>query len=97
MNNFLKNKHLASRAGFGVHHNDIEKLKNSNQKKLYEELKATSNYKPIEIEAYKISYSQYQDMATSADKKPVNLYNKNHNTAIGKAWQDLMINSPDQL
>ena len=97
MNNFLKNKHLASRAGFGVHHNDIEKLKSSNQKKLYEQLKSTSNYKPIEIEAYKISYLQYQEMSKATDKKPVNLYNKNHNAAIGKAWQDLMINSPNQL
>ncbi|MCD9854992.1 DUF1800 domain-containing protein [Epilithonimonas sp. JDS] len=97
MNNFLKNKHLASRAGFGVHHNDIEKLKSSNQKKLYEQLKSTSNYKPIEIEAYKISYQQYQEMSKATDKKQVNLYNKNHNAAIGKAWQDLMINSPNQL
>lgn len=97
MNNFLKNKHLASRAGFGVHHNDIEKLKNSNQKKLYEQLKSISDYKPIEIEAYKISYQQYQEMSKATDKKPVNLYNKNHNAAIGKAWQDLMINSPSQL
>ncbi|KFC22129.1 DUF1800 domain-containing protein [Epilithonimonas lactis] len=97
MNNFLKNKHLASRAGFGVHHNNIEKLKSSNQKKLYEQLKSTSNYKPIEIEAYKISYAQYQEMSKATDKKPVNLYNKNHNAAIGKAWQDLMINSPNQL
>lgn len=97
MNNFLKNKHLASRAGYGVHHNDIEKLKSSNQKKLYEQLKSTSNYKAIEIEAYKISYQQYQEMSKATDKKPVNLYNKNHNAAIGKAWQDLMINSPHQL
>ncbi|WDF46612.1 DUF1800 domain-containing protein [Chryseobacterium sp. KACC 21268] len=97
MNNFLKNKHLASRAGFGVHHNEIEKLKSSNQKKLYEQLKSTSNYKPIEIEAYRISYQQYQEMSKATDKKPVNLYNKNHNAAIGKAWQDLMINSPNQL
>lgn len=97
MNNFLKNKHLASRAGFGVHHSDIEKLKNGNQKKLYEELKATSGYKPIEIEAYKITYPQYQEMSKATDKKPVNQFNKNHNAAVGKAWQDLMINSPYQL
>lgn len=97
MNDFQKNKHLVSRAGFGIHHNDIEKYKTTGHRKLYQELKSTSGYKPIDIEAYKISYPQYQEMSKSADKKPVNLYNKNHNAAIGKAWQDLMINSPYQL
>ena len=97
MNNFLKNKHLVSRAGFGIHHNDIEKLKNISQKKLYQELKSTSDYKPIEIEAYKITYQKYQEMSKSIDKKPVNQYNKDHNLAIGKAWQNLMINSSNQL
>lgn len=97
MNNFQKNKHLLSRAGFGIHHNDVERLRDITQKKLYQELKSTSGYQPIEIEAYKITYPQYQEMSKSTDKKPVNLYNKNHNTAIGKAWQDLMINSPNQL
>lgn len=97
MINFQKNKHLVSRAGFGVHHNDIEKLKDISQKKLYQELKAITDYKPIEIQAFKITYPQYQEMAKSTDKKPVNQFNKNHNAAIGKAWQDLMINSPNQL
>jgi len=97
MNNFLKNKHLVSRAGFGIHHNDIEKLKNISQKKLYQDLTSNSEFKPIEIEAYKITYQKYQEMSKSTDKKPVNQYNKDHNLAIGKAWQNLMINSPNQL
>ena len=97
MNNFLKNKHLISRAGFGIHHNDIEKLKNISQKKFYQELKNNSEHKPLEIEAYKITAQQYLDMTKASDKKPVNIYNRNHNIAISKAWQDLMINSPNQL
>jgi len=97
MNNFLKNKHLVSRAGFGIHHNDIEKLKNVSQKKLYLELKNKSDYKAIEIEAYKITPMQYQEMNKATDKKLLNQFNRNHNLAIGKAWQDLMINSPNQL
>ncbi len=97
MNNFLKNRHLASRAGFGVHHNDIEKLKTITTKKLYQDLKSTASYQPIEIAVYKMSYPQYQELAKASDKKPVNLYNKNHNAAISKAWQDLMINGENQL
>jgi len=97
MNNFLKNRHLASRAGFGVHHNDIEKLKTITTKKLYQDLKSTASYQPIEIAAYKMSYPKYQELAKASDKKPVNLYNKNHNAAISKAWQDLMINGENQL
>ena len=97
MNNFLHNKHLLARAGFGIHHNDIEKLKTASHKTLYQQLKSVSDYKPIGITAYQLSYPQYQEMAKSGDKKPVNLYNKNHNAAIGKAWQDLMINSQSQL
>jgi uncharacterized protein (DUF1800 family) len=97
MNNFLKNRHLASRAGFGVHHNDIEKLKTITTKKLYQDLKSATSYQAIEIAAYKMSYPQYQEMAKASDKKPVNLYNKNHNAAISKAWQYLMINGENQL
>ncbi|RRQ45418.1 DUF1800 family protein [Chryseobacterium sp. SC28] len=97
MNTFQRNKHLASRAGFGLHHNDVEQAKTVGQKKFYQQLKDTSNYRPIEIAAYKISPQQYQQMAKAEDKKTLNQFNKNHNIAIVAAWQQLMINSPNQL
>ncbi|MCG2792212.1 MAG: DUF1800 domain-containing protein [Weeksellaceae bacterium] len=97
MNNFPNNKHLVSRAAFGLHHNDVDQIKKMGQKKLYKLLKDTSNYQPIEIEAYKISSQQYLEMAKAEDRKALNQFNRNHNVAIAKAWQDLMISSPHQL
>ncbi len=97
MNNFLKNKHLISRAGFGIHHNDIEKYKNLSPKKLYQELKNNSEYKVLLTDFPTVTPEQYQEMSKATDKKPLNQFNKNYNSAINKAWHSQMINTPYQL
>ena len=97
MNNFLKNKHLISRAGFGIHHNDIEKYKNLSPKKLYQELKNNSEYKVLLTDFPTVTPEQYQEMSKATDKRPLNQFNKNYNSAISKAWHSQMINTPYQL
>lgn len=97
MNNFLKNKHLISRAGFGIHHNDIEKYKNLSPKKLYQELKNNSEYKVLLTDFLTVTPEQYQEMSKATDKRPLNQFNKNYNSAINKAWHSQMINTPYQL
>jgi uncharacterized protein (DUF1800 family) len=97
MNNFLKNKHLVARAGFGIHHNDIGKYKNVNPKKLYQDLKNGSEYQILETEIQTITASQYQEMSKADDRKPLNQFNKNYNIAVRKSWHSQMINTPNQL
>lgn len=97
MNNFLKNKHLISRAGFGIHHNDIEKYKNISPKKLYQELKNNSEYKVLMTDFPSVTPEEYQEMSKATDKKPLNQFNRNYNAAIRKSWHSQMINSPYQL
>ncbi len=97
MNNFLKNKHLISRAGFGIHHNDIEKYKNTSPKKLYQELKNTSEYQLLQIDVQAVMPEQYLEMSKTADKKIFNQYNKSYNNDIRKSWHSQMINTPYQL
>ncbi len=97
MNNFLKNKHLMSRAGFGIHHNDIEKYRNKSPKKLYEEIKSDSNYQPLVTDFLALNPEQYRDLSKQPDRKPLNQFNKNYNAAIRKAWHTDMVNTPDQL
>ncbi|SDF05314.1 DUF1800 domain-containing protein [Epilithonimonas hungarica] len=96
MNNFLKNKHLISRAGFGIHHNDIEKYKNISSKKLYQELKINS-YEVLQPDVQSITPEQYQEMSKATDKKSLNQFNKKYNIAVRKSWHDQMINTPNQL
>jgi uncharacterized protein (DUF1800 family) len=36
-------------------------------------------------------------MSKATDKKPLNQFNKNYNSAINKAWHSQMINTPYQL
>ncbi len=97
MNNFLKNKHLMSRAGFGIHHNDIEKYRNISPKKLYEDIKSDSNYQPLVTDFLALTPEQYRDLSKQPDRKPLNQFNKNYNAAIRKAWHTEMVNTPDQL
>lgn len=97
MNNFLKNKHLVSRAGFGIHHNDIEKYKNLNPKKLYQELKNDSDYQPLSTDMQPVTPEQYQEMSKATDRKPYNQFNKNYNNSVRKSWHNQMINTPNQL
>lgn len=97
MNNFLKNKHLISRAGFGIHHNDIEKYKNRSPKDFYKEISNTGDYHILQTDIAGLSPEEYQELAKAVDKKPVNLFNKNYNNAVKKSWHEEMIKSPSQL
>ncbi|PZU88424.1 MAG: DUF1800 domain-containing protein [Chryseobacterium sp.] len=97
MNNFLKNKHLISRAGFGIHHNDIEKYKNANPKNIYQEIKDISEYQVLQTDLRAVTPEQYQEMAKATDKKPVNQFNKVYNISVRKSWHNQMINTPYQL
>ncbi|WP_379969213.1 DUF1800 family protein [Epilithonimonas sp. UC225_85] len=97
MNNFLKNKHLVSRAGFGIHHNDIEKYKNISPKNLYHELRDISDYQILHTDVQSIMPEQYQEMSKSTDRKPLNQFNKMYNIDVRKSWHNQMINTPYQL
>lgn len=97
MNNFLKNKHLISRAGFGIHHNEIEKYKNRSPKDFYKEISNTGDYRILQTDIAGLSPEEYQELAKAVDKKPVNLFNKNYNNAVKKSWHEEMIKSPSQL
>ncbi|MBN9338210.1 MAG: DUF1800 domain-containing protein [Chryseobacterium sp.] len=97
MNNFLKNKHLISRAGFGIHHNDIEKYKNLSPKKLYQELKNNSEYKVLLTDFPTVTPEQYLEMSKAQDRKPLNQFNNLYNKNFRKSWHSQMINSPYQL
>src|SRR6218665_4026683 len=98
MNNFLKNKHLISRAGFGIHHNDIEKYKNTSHKNLYQELKTTSEYQVLQTDVKSVTSEKYLEMVKANDsRKSVNLFNRLYNASIRKSWHNQMINTPNQL
>ncbi|MPS73656.1 MAG: DUF1800 domain-containing protein [Chryseobacterium sp.] len=97
MNNFLKNKHLISRAGFGIHHNDIEKYKNTSPKKLYQELKNIPDYNVLETDVKAKTPEEYREMLRAKDRKPLNLFNKFYNISYRKSWHNQMINTPYQL
>lgn len=97
MDNFLKNKHLISRAGFGIHHNEIEKYKNRSPKDFYKEISNTGDYRILQTDIAGLSPEEYQELAKAVDKKPVNLFNKNYNNAVKKSWHEEMIKSPSQL
>lgn len=97
MDNFLKNKHLVSRAGFGLHYQDFENYKTADPKKVYNFLKNTSDYAVLETDIKPLSPEEYQEMSQAIDKKPLNQFNKSYNLSISKAWQAKMINSASQL
>lgn len=97
MNNFLKNKHLICRAGFGIHHNHIEQYKNLSPTKLYQELKNNSDYQILETDFPAITAEQYLEMSKATDRKPLNQFNKSYNASIRKSWHNEMTDSPNQL
>lgn len=97
MDNFLKNKHLVSRAGFGIYHEDLENYKTADPKKVYSFLKNTSDYSALETDIQPLSPEEYQEMSQATDKKPLNQFNKSYNLSISKAWQAKMIDSASQL
>lgn len=97
MNNFLSNKHLISRAGFGMHHNDVEKYKRISPKKLYTELKSSQDYLPLVTDFPALTAEQYRELAKEPDRKALNQFNKNYNSAIRKAWHTEMVNTTRQL
>jgi len=97
MNNFQKNKHLVSRAGFGIHHNDVEKYKTISPKKLYLDLKNISEYQTLQPDVPAVTPEQYQEMTKATDRKPLNQFNRNYNSAVKKSWHNEMINTPKQL
>lgn len=97
MNNFQKNKHLVSRAGFGIHHNDVEKCKTISPKKLYLDLKNISEYQTLQPDVPAVTPEQYQEMTKATDRKPLNQFNRNYNSAVKKSWHNEMINTPKQL
>lgn len=97
MNNFQKNKHLISRAGFGVHHNDIEKYNNIAPNNYYEEISNSTAYQALKTELQAISAEQYLEMSKDKDKKPLNEFNKKYNADLRKAWHTEMINTRNQL
>lgn len=60
MDNFLKNKHLVSRAGFGIHYHDLENYKTADPKKVYNFLKNTSDYSALKTDIQPLSPEEYQ-------------------------------------
>jgi len=97
MDNFLKNKHLVSRAGFGIRHQDVENYKTADPKKVYSFLKNTSDYAVLETDVQPLSQEVYQEISQAPDKKPLNQFHRNYNLSISKAWQAKMIDSASQL
>lgn len=97
MDNLTKNRHLISRAGFGIHHNDIEIYRNSKTKLLYKSISNREQYQPLQPDFPGITMEEYQQMAQLTDKKQVNVFNRNYNNAVKKAWHEEMVKSPNQL
>ena len=97
VSDFLKNKHLLHRAGFGVELKNISFLKNKNQKELYEQLlKNSEKYEPITIESE--DFSSYRPKNANAEMK--NFFqkkNKEENAEIISKWYQKMIDSDAQL
>lgn len=95
--NFLKNKHLLHRAGFGAELEKIQILKNEEPRNLYEQLlKNSEKFEPIIIDSE--DFSAYKPKEANAEmKKFFQKKNKEENAEIIMKWYQIMIDSDDQL
>lgn len=96
--NFLQNKHLLLRAGYGVELRNIQKIKTATSKEIWKELLAKSEkFSPLEIENMQ-DFSDYKPKEATAEmKKHFQQKNKEENAEIIIKWYQNMISSEAQL
>ena len=95
---FEKNKHLLSRAGFGVQFAQINSLYSKNNLQFWRELIKEHDFAPLEVESKDadLDYAAYAKM--NADEKKAKLKkNKEEVTNLNLKFFDKMLNSEDQL
>lgn len=98
VSDFLKNKHLLHRAGFGVDIKNIQKIKTNSPIEIWQELLTESKkFLPLEIESMQ-DFSNYKPKdATAEMKKQFQQKSKEENAEIITKWSNMMIHSEAQL
>ncbi|WP_417430407.1 DUF1800 domain-containing protein [Halpernia sp.] len=95
---FIKNKHLLSRASFGIQFHQINDLDKKSTKQFLSELIAEKEFKPINIVSndLEIDYATFSKLDSNA-KKIKSKKNREQNILLNLKFFDEMLNSEDQL
>ncbi|OCA75995.1 hypothetical protein BBI01_04670 [Chryseobacterium artocarpi] len=95
----LNNKHLLWRAGFGVGINQIDDLKNKNNKTLINELFRADNFSEITYDTPDIIPTEdYMNSTAPAEKKKeMQRLNREQNNELNLNFLDKIVNSKEQM
>lgn len=98
ISNFSKNKHLLSRAGFGINLSQIDSLSQTNPSKIWKQLSKENQLKSLSVG----SKDALQDYAvivklSPEEKKEKTKINRQENISLNLKFFNEMVNSKDQL
>lgn len=95
---FEKNKHLLSRAGFGIQFHQVKDLQQKSTEAFWSEINSEKIYKPIEIVSPEdnLDYSIYNKLDPD-DKKQRLIKNRDNNIGLNLKFFNEMVNSENQL
>lgn len=95
---FTENKHLLSRASFGIGIEQIEDLKKKGKKTILKELFTEDSFSPIDYEILSIDPMEYTNAkATAEQRREVQKNNQKQNTELNLNFLEKFANSKEQL
>lgn len=96
--NFINNKHLLWRAGFGIGLSQVSDLKKMNRKELLKELFTEDHSQTIEYTAADIEAEDYTAAKANADmRSQIQKTNQRQNQELNLNFLEKMVNSKNQL
>lgn len=98
ISNFSKNKHLLSRAGFGINLSQIDSLSQTNPSKIWKQLSKENRLKSLSVGS-KDAQQDYTVIAklSPEEKKEQTKKNRQENISLNLKFFNEMVNSEDQL
>ncbi|MGS0748660.1 DUF1800 domain-containing protein [Halpernia sp. GG3] len=98
ISNFEKNKHLLSRAGFGIQFHQIDDLNEKSTEEFWSEIKSKSNLKPFDLvlPGDDLDYSMIAKLDADAKKEKLKK-NQEQNVDLNLKFFNEMVNSENQL
>jgi uncharacterized protein (DUF1800 family) len=98
ISNFEKNKHLLSRAGFGVQFHQIDDLTKKNTQEFWSEMKSDKTFNLLEVVSPTddLDYSMLAKMDADAKKEKLKM-NRDQNIGLNLKFFNEMVNSDNQL
>ena len=98
ISNFEKNKHLLSRAGFGIQFHQIDDLNKKSTEEFWSEIKSKSNLKPFDVvlPGDDLDYSMLAKLDADAKKEKLKK-NREQNVDLNLKFFNEMVNSENQL